>query len=394
MIEVKDPKDCCGCTACASICNQNAITMVPDALGFLYPKVDVDRCVNCGLCEKVCSFHENYDKRLNLDTPDTYAVRHKDIKEVESSRSGAAFVAISDYVLGKGGVVYGAGFKDHFVVAHKRAVTKQERDEFRGSKYVQSDLNGIFRSVKLDLKNGKMVLFSGTPCQTAGLNSYVGKNLREKLILVDIVCHGVPSPYIWKDYISHIEKNEHGRILNVCFRNKQKFGWTSHIESFDINQKTIYCTWFSDNFAKSIFLRKSCENCHFCNTSRPSDITLADCWGWDKLDPKMNLDDKGCSLLFVNTKVGQKIFNDIKSFLFFIPAPLDKCMQPRLLLPIKASKNRDAFEGGYVDGGFDFVFKKYSSKKTKKLWLAWLKYKIRKIIPNFLIILIKKIKND
>ena len=394
MIDIKDPKDCCGCTACASICNQNAITMVPDALGFLYPKVDVDRCVNCGLCEKVCSFHENYDKHLNLATPDTYAVRHKDMKEVESSRSGAAFVAISDYVLDNGGVVYGAGFKDHFIVTHKRAVTKQGRDEFKGSKYVQSDLNGIFRSVKLDLKNGKIVLFSGTPCQTAGLNSYVGKKLREKLILVDIVCHGVPSPYIWKDYIYHVEKNEHGLISNVCFRDKQRFGWTSHIESFKINQKKIYYTWFSDNFYKHIFFRESCGNCHFCNTLRPSDMTLADFWGWDKLDSKMNLDDKGCSLLFVNTKVGQKVFNNIKSSLFFIPAPLDKCMQPQLQTPCVLSKNRDEFERDYVDRGFDFVFKKYGSKKTKKLWVALLKYRIRKIIPNFLIILIKKIKND
>lgn len=176
MIKINNPSDCCGCTACASICAHDAISMEPDALGFLYPKVDTSKCVECGLCEKVCQFNDNYDRSLNLKKPIAYAARHKDINEIMKSRSGAAFVAISDYVLEQGGVVYGAGYKDHFRVAHKRATTKKERDEFRGSKYVQSDLTGVFRQVKEDLKNGLTVLFSGTPCQTAGLNAFVGKN--------------------------------------------------------------------------------------------------------------------------------------------------------------------------------------------------------------------------
>ena len=231
MIEIRDPKECCGCTACASICGHNAITMTPDPLGFLYPKVDVDKCVECGMCEKVCQFNENYDRSLNLDQPSAYAARHKDIDEVMKSRSGAAFVAISDYILEQGGVVYGAGYKDHFRVAHKRATTKEERDEFRGSKYVQSDLTGVFRSVKEDLKNGLTVLFSGTPCQTAGLNSFVGKRLREKLVLIDIVCHGVPGPYVWREYLAYLEKKHGAKICRVDFRDKRKFGWKAHNET-------------------------------------------------------------------------------------------------------------------------------------------------------------------
>lgn len=232
MIKILDPSQCCGCTACASICAHDAITMKPDKLGFLYPVVDTAKCTGCGLCEKVCAFHENYDKSLNLPLPDAYAARHKDMAEVETSRSGAAFIAISDYILENGGVVYGAGYTDHFRVVHKRATTKEQRNEFKGSKYVQSDLSGVFRQVKQDLRAGLTVLFSGTPCQTAGLHSYVGKKLRENLFLVDIVCHGVPSPFIWRDYISYLEKKHGSEICYVNFRDKDMFGWHAHKETF------------------------------------------------------------------------------------------------------------------------------------------------------------------
>ena len=223
MINIKNPVDCCGCTACASICTHDAITMEPDVLGFLYPKVDLTKCTNCGLCEKVCSFNANYDKTLNLSKPDVYGARHKDLMEVETSRSGAAFIAISDVVLMQGGVIYGAGYTDHFRIVHKRATTKEERDEFKGSKYVQSDLVGVFRRVKQDLKDGLIVLFSGTPCQTAGLNSYIGEKFRENLYLVDIICHGVPGPFIWRDYIKYVEEKQGDEIVCVNFRNKKAY---------------------------------------------------------------------------------------------------------------------------------------------------------------------------
>ena len=259
MIKITDPKDCCGCTACASICAHDAITMEPDALGFLYPKVDEAKCVDCGLCEKVCQFNDNYDRSLNFEQPIAYAARHKDINEVMKSRSGAAFVAISDYILEQGGVIYGAGYKDHFRVAHKRATTKEERDEFRGSKYVQSDLTGVFRQVKEDLKNGLTVLFSGTPCQTVGLNAYVGNRLRENLVLVDIVCHGVPSPFIWFDYIAKIKKEDKRRIVEVDFRDKKHFGWKDHRESFILDDNSVITKndW-TILFYKHIMFRYSC----------------------------------------------------------------------------------------------------------------------------------------
>ena len=224
MININNPADCCGCTACASICSHNAIEMQPDTLGFLYPVVDTNKCVNCGLCDNVCAFNDNYDKSLNLSKPIAYGARHKNMNEVATSRSGAAFIAISDYVLNSGGVVYGAGFTDHFRVVHKRAITKEQRNEFKGSKYVQSDLTGVFRKVKKDLRAGLTVLFSGTPCQTAGLTSYVGTKLRNNLFLVDIVCHGVPSPYIWRDYLNYLENQKGAEIVHADFREKEKNG--------------------------------------------------------------------------------------------------------------------------------------------------------------------------
>ena len=242
MLKIDDKSKCCGCTACASVCSHDAIEMKPDTLGFMYPHVDESKCVNCGLCDKVCQFNDHYDVSSNYQQPLAYAARHKDVNEVMNSRSGAAFVAISDYVLENGGVVYGAGYKDHHRVAHKRATTKEERDEFRGSKYVQSDMTGVLALVKNDLKNGFTVLFSGTPCQTSGLNSYVGKSLRDNLILVDIVCHGVPSPYIWKDYLGYLEKKS-GKIINkVDFRDK-RYGWADHKETFKPEMGGGKFTW-------------------------------------------------------------------------------------------------------------------------------------------------------
>lgn len=364
MIKIKDPKDCCGCTACASICAHDAITMTPDALGFLYPKVNESKCVDCGLCEKVCQFNDNYDCSLNLPQPIVYAARHKDIDEVMKSRSGAVFVAISDYILEQGGVVYGAGYKDHFRVAHKRATTKEERDEFRGSKYVQSDLTGVFRNVKEDLKNDLTVLFSGTPCQTSGLNAYVGKKLRENLYLIDIVCHGVPSPYLWRDYLAFLEKKHGSRITYVNFRDKELYGWKAHKETFNFANEDgkIDSTYFTYLFYQHIMFRHSCGVCHFTNLNRPSDMTMADFWGWEKNVPGFNDDNNGVSLVFLNTKKGKDIFEKVNWKLNIIEVNINNCSQPNLKHPSIAHSCRMTFERDYAQYGFSYIIKNYKVK--------------------------------
>lgn len=380
MIQIKDKADCCGCTACASICPKDAITMEPDTLGFKYPKVDLDKCINCGLCEKVCAFNDNYDKSRNLKEPEIYAARHKDIHEIETSRSGAAFIAISDYILENGGIVYGVGYKDHFRVAHKRATTKEERNEFKGSKYVQSDLDGIFRQVKEDLKQGNTVLFSGTPCQTAGLNSYIGKKLRENLVLVDIVCHGVPSPYIWRDYLAYIEKKYKNEVVKVDFRDKSRIGWSGHIESYIFNNKmkkesNIYTYLFYSH----IMFRKSCYKCHYTNTIRPSDLTIADYWGWEKTDNYFNVDNKGCPLIMCNTIKGKSIFFTIQNDLNIRSVKKENCLQPNMCQPSYIHKNRNIFEYQYGKLGFNYIMYRYANIGI--IWkLRKLKTKITKLI--------------
>lgn len=360
MINITDKGQCCGCTACANVCAHGAITMEPDALGFLYPKVDETKCVDCGLCDKVCAFNDNYDKSLNLPTSDVYGARHKDMDEVMKSRSGAAFVAISDYILDNGGVVYGVGYKEHFRVAHKRATTKNERDEFRGSKYVQSDLTGVFKQVKEDLKNGLTVLFSGTGCQCAGLNAYIGKKLRENLILVDIVCHGVPGPYMWRDYIAYLEKKYGDTIVQVNFRDKEKFGWKAHRETFVLKNGGGYnCLIFTMIFYQHIAFRPSCGKCHFCNTTRPSDITLADFWDREHNFPEVNKDNKGESLLLVNTEKGREIFDGVKDKLDYFQTTTDKVMQTHLREPSKIHPQAKQFTEYYEQYGFEPTMKHF-----------------------------------
>lgn len=318
---------------------------------------------------------------MNLETPYVYGARHKDIKEVETSRSGAAFIAISDWILEQGGVVYGVGYKDHFRVSHKRAVTKEQRNEFKGSKYVQSDLGDIFLQVKKDLRDGKIVLFSGTPCQTSGLNSFIGKNYRQNLYLVDIVCHGVPSPYIWRDYISYYERKYKKKIVSVDFRDKKVYGWQDHKETFildngeKVNPKH---NPFAYLFYKHIMLRQSCGNCHFCNTTRPSDITIADFWGWEKTNSDFNKDNKGISLLLINTEKGKSLFENIKDKLYTFRAKLEDCLQPNLKQASAINLHSLEFEKLYEKYGFKYVLRRFTNigmKNRTKIYIKRIKNK-------------------
>lgn len=375
MVNVKDPKNCCGCTACASICAHDAIEMKPDALGFLYPHVDMEKCIECGLCEKVCQFNSHYDTILNLSQPLAFAARHKDINKVMKSQSGAAFVAVSDYILERGGIVYGAGYKDHFRVAHKRATTKEERDEFRGSKYVQSDMTGVFRLVKRDLQNGLTVLFSGTPCQTSGLKAYIGNTLSERLFLMDIVCQGVPAPIVWQDYITYLEKEYGSKVCYVNFRDKEKFGWKSHIETFRFEGSSRKKAFRNKHgrftytylFHQHIELRHSCGVCPYTNLKRPSDITIADYWGWQRTDPNFNADNKGCSLVLCNTEKGLNLFETIKNQMNIIPATLPNIMQNHLSRPSEVHPKRMAFEKHYAKYGFVKTMRKFGLMGWRKI---------------------------
>ncbi len=382
MISITDKEKCSGCMACFSICGRQAITMVPDGMGFKYPKVDLDKCVECGLCEKVCAFNDEYATPNNFEQPKAFAARHKTIAEVEKSRSGAMFAAISDYILDQGGVIYGAGYDSTFRVLHKRAVTKFERDEFRGSKYVQSDMGNVMNQVAADLKQGRAVLFSGTPCQTAGLDSFL--RLRKvdttKFYMCDIVCHGVPGPNLWKDYLAYIQRKEAKTVTNVNFRDKARFGWTAHRESFEFDNTYTYT--YTYTFYQHIMFRPSCGTCHYTNLRRSGDITLADFWGWEQTDANINKDDKGVSLIFVNTPKGEQMLRDIENKVTLIPARLEDCLQPNLRQPSVLHPQSKQFAADYEKLGFERTMRKYAMMGWKYN-LKHLKSCVRSMIGRF-----------
>lgn len=369
----KTKDNCSGCTACINICPRSCISMVSDTLGFKYPKVNLEKCINCNLCIKICPFHLNYEISLNFESPISYGGRSKNLEDVEHSQSGAAFVLLSDWILENHGIVYGAGYGEHFQVIHKRAINAEERDEFRGSKYVQSNLGNIYQCVKQDLKNKKIVMFSGTPCQTAGLLAYLGSSYRENLYIMDIVCHGVPGPTVWNDYLYYLEKKEKSEIINVNFRDKSIEGWHSHIESFKFKDgHKVVRKKYTDIFYSNIAMRYSCANCPFSNLHRPSDITVADLWGVERTDAAtIAADNKGCSLFLINTLKGLHWFDCIKDKLDFVTIDISECMQPNLQQPSSLHRFRDEYERDYGKYGFLYTEKKYFEKNLIHRILSW-----------------------
>lgn len=359
MIQINNKIDCCGCTACEAICPKDAILMKEDGFGFKYPEVNLDRCIDCHLCEKVCQFHPDYDISQNFHAPLAFGVRHKNINEVESSRSGAAFIALSDVILRKGGIVYGVGFHDGFVVGHIRATDTETRDKMKGSKYVQSNLEGVFRNIKEELKRGEIVLFSGTPCQVAGLKSYIGAKLSKNLFLIDIVCHGVPSPKIWQDYLDWLTQKWNTSIEMVNFRDK-RFGWRVHKESYLTKKGLRFCNSFTRAFYKGLIIRDSCGECPYANTHRPSDLTLADFWGWEKNAPDWNKDDMGLSLVLINTPKGKSLFDEAMADMDAREFELENCLQNQLRRPIRLNPEHKIFQDLYVKKGFKYTMRKFN----------------------------------
>ncbi len=312
MIEIKDKKDCCGCWSCANICPKHCIEMVEDEEGFRYPKVDQTLCVDCGLCEKACPV-------INADTKDIpfeqqgWLVQHKDEQIRHESTSGGAFTAIASYIISKGGVVFGAGFrKGTFIVVHQSAEDIEGLSVYRNSKYVQSEIGDCYAQALKYLNAGRFVLFSGTPCQIEGLRCFLRGKQYDNLILQDLVCRAVPSPAILRSYISVQEQLLGGNFLKILFRDKFH-GY--HYSSFSIynedKNKDYHKGIDSNEYLRSFFDnlndRPSCYDCRFKKRYRKSDITLWDCFPIEKFTDK--LDGKGTTRVLVHTKKGVEIIN-------------------------------------------------------------------------------------
>lgn len=271
-----------------------------------------------------------------------------------ASRSGGAFAAISEIFL-DGGVVYGCTLDIDFTVHHDRATTLKERDAFRKSKYVQSDMMDTFKFVKIDLNNGKKVLFSGTACQIAGLKSYLRGNNTDNLYCIDIICHGVPSPLIWSDYVNYIQRTS--KVEHYEFRNKVRFGWAESKESITYDDGRIeYSDLFWGFFYGHNAMRPSCTHCKYANLNRPGDFTIGDAWGVTKANPEFN-DDKGVSLLLINTIKGQEFLKYLTNKGSIIEVDIRKYMQPPLLKPFPIPYDRSLFWKQYKKFGFEKFLK-------------------------------------
>lgn len=303
MIRILDNSQCCGCEACRNICPRQCILMKEDNEGFLYPEVNFSDCIDCGLCERVCPVLNPSKERIPVVV---YAAKHYDDNIRLASSSGGVFTFIAEKVIDEGGVVFGARFNDQWGVIHDYVETKEKLSCFRGSKYVQSRIGDTYKQVLLFLQSGRKVLFTGTSCQIAGLKLFLRKEY-DNLLTVDIICHGVPSPKVWKRYLNEITLIDGLQVTDISFRNKHK-GWRDFSLKVDMQGKKLYLRSFKsdlyfDFFLSNMILRPSCYSCPAKSGKSCSDITLGDFWGIENVCPEFD-DDKGCSVaLLYNPKV-------------------------------------------------------------------------------------------
>lgn len=386
MIRITDKAKCSGCHACYNICPKNCIKMIRDEQGFLYPEVDEKNCSNCGLCEKICPIINPVSKAKKIEDINAYAAINSNEEIRLNSSSGGVFTLIANYVVENGGVVFGVGFDDNFNAVHKMAESINGIEEFRGSKYVQSTIGNTYKLAKESLDQGKMVLFTGTPCQIGGLYAYLRKDY-ENLITQDLICHGVPSPSVWQKYVEYRSTLAKASVRRISSRRKT-YGWKRFSVSFSFENDTEYlCPFPRDPFMRLFLdnycLRPSCYDCSFKGKIRQSDITLADFWGVNNVLPEMD-DDKGTSLIFINSEKGQKIFDAIKSNLNYKPTAIDDAVKynSAMISSVKPAKKQKQFWVDIKNKSFNKLEKKYCKPvKVSKLRIILSKIK-RKILGD------------
>ena len=363
MIEVDDKRNCTGCTACKSICPRDAITMVSDNEGFLYPLLNHGLCVNCGLCDKVCPLPKRDNQDNACSCLDAYVAHYCNNDDIwYESASGGVFTAITNYVLENDGVVYGAAYNKEWEVEHSSASSISDAVKFRGSKYVQSKLNDTFREIKSNLLSGQLVLFSGTPCQVAGLKSYLKKDY-QNLITVDLLCHCVPSPRIFKDYINYIQNRYKKKISKINMKDKT-LGWNSfqtpriYFEDgtsiFNIEDTKLWETIFYSHIA----VRPSCYSCRFSNLNRVGDFTIGDYWGVEKFHPEFCVPN-GASILLINSRKGQEAFRSFSNYLKYEITDPIKGLPSSLVYAVSPHPKRSQFWLDYEAMSFTQICKSY-----------------------------------
>lgn len=366
MIQILNKKDCVGCSACVERCPVQCISFDIDKQGFKYPKVDTSRCIDCSLCERVCPV---INQGSENDPIFVYGATNPDEEIVRSSSSGGIFFAIASTVINQGGVVFGARFNEDYSVVHSFALTIDELHKFQGSKYVQSDIGDSYKQAENFLKQGKRVLFSGTPCQIAGLSHFLRKDYGDQLIKVDVICHGVPSPLVWENYISQCIGNTQN-IRRISFRDKRN-GWSTYGLSYCIENKDRYESLLQNiylqGFLRDLTLRPSCFDCPSKGGRSRSDITLGDFWRVESLEPQIHF-NTGTSLILINSAKGLDIIKSLH--LNLCPTTYSKALisNPSYKRSTHKPKFYDAFWNAFIDNCQMSVLAEFIKKSRGSLF--------------------------
>lgn len=373
----ENKENCCGCGACHNICPKNAISMIKDEYGFIYPNINKTICIECGLCKKVCVFQKAVE-RLNQKPIAIFAAYNKNEEIFFNSSSGGIFGAIATEVLKNKGIVFGATMRNDKKVEHIFIDNIIDIKKLQGSKYVQSSTNLTFREVKMFLEMGKEVLYTGTPCQIDALKSYLG-NSYDNLLTVDLVCHGVPSNQFFHDYISWLESKFKIQITDYKFRGKSKNGFCTqgyleYIKNGEKRKKSINFSfdYYSYYFKEKLINRDSCYKCPYASSNRPGDFTIGDYWGFDEVHPEIKT-NKAVSVLIVNNQKALKVLNCLD--LVIIESDLAKvtrrnkslCCSPAM------SIERNIILEIYKSKGAEGVFRYYYNRLGMKKYLLFAK---------------------
>lgn len=353
---------CCGCGSCSEICPKHCIEMIEDREGFLYPCIDDEQCINCNLCRRSCPVL-NVKDETTFDQS-AYIVQNKDSNICRESTSGGMFTAIASEIIHRNGIVYGAAYDKEFRVTHQSAKTISELGKFRNSKYVQSSLNGTFKSVQMYLEHGVWVCYSGTPCQIEAIKQYLKKEY-ENLILIDVVCRAVPSPLVWKKYLHMIQRKTGLPIKNIRFRDK-KYGYKySTMDFTDTNGNSIYNMGVESDpmhraFFSDICDRPCCYQCLFKKRYRESDFTIWDCFQVGRFSKKLD-NDRGATRVLIHSKKGIQFFETIKEQLEYVCVEPEKIVKgsKEMFYSVPWNEKRKAFMNDVITLGDEELFDKY-----------------------------------
>lgn len=390
MINLKNKQDCCGCSACAQRCPKQCISMQMDNEGFLYPQVDISKCIDCHLCEKVCPVINQYEARTPLNV---YAAKNSDDEVRHQSSSGGIFTLLAEQTIKDGGVVFGACWDKEWNVKHDSVDNISDLYRFRSSKYLQSVIGDNYLKAEHFLKTGRKVMFTGTPCQIAGIKHFLRKEY-DNLLTVEVICHSVPSPGVWQQYLTtrlNTLKWEKSDIRNISFRDK-KTGWKTYsfvIENKDGNSfiELSSKNAFMRGFLADLYTRPSCHACPAKQLKSGSDITLGDFWSIESLMPEID-DDKGVSAIIVNSDKGKQVLHNINVELHEVQYDELTTRNPALVKSFPKTPKRTEF---FKEDGLSFE-EKVKRLAKKPFSIKTLAYRIvKKIIPNMVVEKLKRL---